>query len=199
MNTGPPKIGVLALQGAYREHIEVLERLEAFATKVRLPEDLEDLDGLVIPGGESTAMGRLMGDYGLIEPLRVFVRSRPTLGTCAGLVLLAARTTGSAQPLLGALDVTVCRNAFGRQVHSFEAPVELRLHGNVDEAFHGIFIRAPLVERAGPQVQVIATYDHRIVGVKQGCALGVAFHPELGDDTRLHEHFLRIVAEHAQS
>lgn len=189
-----PRIGVLALQGAFREHIDMLESLGACTSEVRLPGDLSGIDGLIIPGGESTSMGTLMGEYGLIEPLRLYAATRPVLGTCAGLVLLAARTTGADQPVLGVLDVTVCRNAFGRQVRSFEGPVELNLGDGPGERFHGIFIRAPLVEAAAAHVEVIATHKSRIVGVRQGSVLGVAFHPELGTDKKLHEHFLGLVA-----
>ena len=177
----------------------MLRRLGAHAVEVRLADHLSGLDALVIPGGESTTMGKLMEEFGLTAPLRTFATERPILGTCAGLIMLASRTTEGTQPLLGLLDITVRRNAFGRQVHSFEAPVDLCLPGEEDAgSFPGVFIRAPWVEEAGPGVQVIATCDGRIVGVQQGSLLGVAFHPELTNDTRVHEYFLRrVVAEAA--
>jgi 5'-phosphate synthase pdxT subunit len=162
-------------------------------TEVRLPGELEELAGLVIPGGESTTMGLLMEQFGLMDPLRDFARERPVFGTCAGLIMLARRTIDGEQPLLGVMDVTVRRNAFGRQPRSFEAAVELHLGSDPEEAFRGIFIRAPWVEAMGPAVEAIAHCDGRIVGVRQDSAMGVAFHPELGTDTRLHEYFLEMV------
>lgn len=189
-----PKIGVLALQGAFREHLAVLRRLGVGDCEVRLPAHLDDIDALIIPGGESTTMGKLMVEYGLLEPLRGFVSKKPVMGTCAGLVLLSAATTGSVQPLLGGLDITVSRNAFGRQIHSFEAPVDVDLDQNRDQSFPGVFIRAPLVVSAAENVRVFATFEGQPVGVQQGHLLGVAFHPELTTDTRIHEYFLRLVA-----
>jgi pyridoxal 5'-phosphate synthase pdxT subunit len=193
----PPTIGVLALQGAFREHGAMLRRLGARVVEVRLPSDLAGLDGLVIPGGESTTMGKLMDTFGLTAPLRAFAAEHPVFGTCAGLIMLATRTVEGSQTLLGLMDITVRRNAFGRQVRSFEAPVDLCLLGEADSAvFPGVFIRAPWVEESGPDVQVVARCDEHIVGVRQGHMLGVAFHPELTDDARLHEYFLReVVAE----
>jgi 5'-phosphate synthase pdxT subunit len=188
-----PRIGVLALQGAFREHVALLYDLGVAARTVRMPSDLDGLDALVIPGGESTTIGFLMEREGLLIPLRRFVRDHPVFGTCAGLIMLSTDTTGGEQPLLGVMDVTVRRNAFGRQARSFEAPVDLYLDPEVKENFHGIFIRAPWVEDIGPHVQVIARYDGHIVGVRQGNIVGVAFHPELGKDTRLHTYFLEIV------
>jgi pyridoxal 5'-phosphate synthase pdxT subunit len=174
----------------------MLRRLGARVVEVRLEAHLAGLDGLVIPGGESTTMGKLMDEYGLIAPLQAFGRERPVFGTCAGLIMLAKRTTEGDQPLLGLMDITVRRNAFGRQVHSFEAPVELSLgEDSGAEPFPGVFIRAPWVEESGQGVEVIAACDGRVVGVKQGLMLGVAFHPELTDDVRVHEYFLwRMVA-----
>jgi len=186
---------VLALQGAFREHAHMLERLGAAVREVRLEKDLAGLDGLVIPGGESTTMGRLMEEYGLFAPLQAFGRERPILGTCAGLIMLARRTTEGSQPLLGLLDITVRRNAFGSQVYSFEGLVELDLSGNGQpETYPGVFIRAPWVEEWGPGVRVIARCEGRVVGVEQGLLLGFAFHPELTKDTRIHEYFLRRVS-----
>jgi pyridoxal 5'-phosphate synthase pdxT subunit len=188
------RIGVLALQGAFREHVKVLRALGADAVEVRLPSELRDLDGLVIPGGESTTVGKLMEGYGLTDPLREFVRRYPVLGTCAGLIVLARSTTGGEQPLLGVMDVVVRRNAFGRQVHSFEAPVSLEFPGGSwDRAFPGVFIRAPWVEEAGPEVEVVAVCEGHVVGVRQGDLIGLAFHPELTDDSRIHEYFLGVV------
>jgi 5'-phosphate synthase pdxT subunit len=189
-------IGVLALQGAFREHVRMVRGLGARAVEVRLPEDLEGLDGLIIPGGESTTIGKLMEEYGLAGPLRAFVADHPVLGTCAGLILLAARTTEGDQPLLAAMDVVVRRNAFGRQVHSFEASVELTLPGQGQSSFPGVFIRAPWVDTVGEGVDVIARFESHVVGVKQGQMIGVAFHPELTDDPRLHAWFLQLVADH---
>jgi pyridoxal 5'-phosphate synthase pdxT subunit len=194
------RIGVLALQGAFREHVRALRELGADAVEVRLPAELDDLDGLVIPGGESTTVGKLMEIYELTEPLRRFVAERPVLGTCAGLILLARRTTGDEQPLLGVMDVVVRRNAFGRQVHSFESPVELRLPGtDLEFSFPGVFIRAPWVEEVGPDVEVVATWEGHIVGVVQGHLLGLAFHPELTDDLRLHRFFLDMVEKRSEA
>jgi pyridoxal 5'-phosphate synthase pdxT subunit len=187
------RIGVLALQGAFREHVQMLERLGVAAVEVRLPAQLEGLQGLVIPGGESTTVGKLMEIYGLTEPLREFVRNRPVLGTCAGLILLAKRTTGDEQPLLGVMDVVVRRNAFGRQVHSFEGDVRLDLPGAEEETFPGVFIRAPWVEHVGPGVRVVATWEEQVVGVYEGNLLGLAFHPELTGDDRVHRFFLSMV------
>jgi 5'-phosphate synthase pdxT subunit len=171
----------------------MLRSLGAVANEVRLPRELDGLDGLVIPGGESTTMGLLMEQYGLVAPLRGFIEEHPVFGTCAGLIMLAGRTIDGDQPLLGMMDITVRRNAFGRQPRSFEAPVELHLGAEPEEAFLGIFIRAPWVEAMGPAVEAIAHCDGRIVGVRQGHVMGVAFHPELGEDTRLHTYFLAMV------
>jgi 5'-phosphate synthase pdxT subunit len=172
--------------------VRMLRQLGAHVVEVRLEAHLAGLDGLVIPGGESTTMGRLMEEFGLVAPLRAFAAERPVFGTCAGLIMLASRITEGAQPLLGVMDVTVRRNAFGRQVHSFEAPVELCLPGEESsDTFLGVFIRAPWVEDFGPSVQVVARWEGRVVGVQQGSMLGIAFHPELTGDTRLHDYFLR--------
>lgn len=173
----------------------MLGRLGAAVREVRLEKDLVGVDGLVIPGGESTTMGRLMEEYGLFAPLQAFGRERPILGTCAGLIMLARRTTEGSQPLLGLLDITVRRNAFGPQVYSFEGPVELDLSGNGQpETYPGVFIRAPWVEEWGPGVRVIARCEGHVVGVEQGLLLGFAFHPELTKHTRIHEYFLQRVS-----
>jgi 5'-phosphate synthase pdxT subunit len=184
------KIGVLAVQGDVREHAAVLRRLGADVVEVRKPEHLEGLDGLVIPGGESTAISRLMQLYGLWEPVAAF--ARPIFGTCAGMILLAQDAVDAApgQPFLGKADVVVRRNAFGRQVASFEAELDL-----CDDAvpLRGVFIRAPRIEQLGEGVEVLAELDGAPVLVREGDVLLAAFHPELTDDTRVHELFLEQV------
>ncbi|GAB4242916.1 MAG: pyridoxal 5'-phosphate synthase glutaminase subunit PdxT [Thermoleophilia bacterium] len=190
------RVGVLALQGAFREHARVLRGLGAEVVEVRLPADLEDLDGLVIPGGESTTMGKLMEAYGLTAPLRAFVASRPVFGTCAGMILLSRRTVEGRQPLLGVLDVVVRRNAFGRQLHSFEAPVSIPALAGPDP-FPAVFIRSPWVEEAGPSVEVLGVHEGHIVAVRQENILAAAFHPELTEDSRVHAVFLESVRGHA--
>lgn len=188
-----PLIGVLALQGAFREHARALEACGARARLVRLPEELEGLDGLVIPGGESTTMEMLMARMGLLEPVREALRAGlPTLGTCAGMIVLADRITDGRpdQHGLRALDIAVRRNAFGRQVDSFEADIDVvGLDGGT---FHGVFIRAPVVEDAGA-TEVLASYDGQPVAVRQGRVMALAFHPELTGDLRLHREFLKLV------
>ncbi len=176
-------IGVLALQGAFREHIAMLRRLGVEAVEVRLPGELEGLDGLVIPGGESTTMLRLMGLYGLDDAIRAF--AAPIFGTCAGMIVLDRER-------LGLIDLLVERNAFGRQVASFEAP--LRIEGE-PEPFTGVFIRAPWVADAGPKVAILAEIDGHPVLAREGRILVASFHPELTGDTRVHERFLELVRE----
>ena len=177
------KIGVLAVQGNFREHAAMLRGLGAEVVEVRKPAQLEGLDGLVIPGGESTAIGRLIRLYGLEEAIRRF--GRPILGTCAGMILLG-------RDHLGLVDLTVRRNAYGRQVASFEA--DLELEGEA-EPLRGVFIRAPRVAEAGPEVEVLAEHDGEPVLLRQGRILVAAFHPELTQDTRVHELFLEAVEE----
>jgi pyridoxal 5'-phosphate synthase pdxT subunit len=177
------RIGVLAIQGDFREHGAMLRRLGADAVEVRKPEQLEELDGLVIPGGESTAIGRLIRIYGLEEALRRF--DRPVFGTCAGMILLD-------RGHLGLVDLSVRRNAYGRQVASFEA--DLALDGE-EEPLRGVFIRAPRVAEVGPDVEVLAEHDGEPVLLRQGRFLVASFHPELTDDTRVHERFLELVRE----
>ena len=179
----PLRIGVLALQGNFREHAAVLRRLGAEPVEVRLPEQLEGLDGLIVPGGESTAIGRLMRRYGVDEALRGF--GPPIFGTCAGMIVLD-------RDHLGLADIRVRRNAFGRQVRSFEADLEI---GDGEEPFRAVFIRAPWIEDAGPDVEVLAEVDGHPVLARQGRILVAAFHPELTDDTRIHELFLNQVRE----
>jgi 5'-phosphate synthase pdxT subunit len=190
-----PRIGVLALQGDFREHAHILRRLGAEATEVRLPGHLDGLDGLILPGGESTTMGKLAVEYQLLEPLReLATRGTPLWGTCAGLIMLA-RDVGHEQPLVGALDVQVTRNAFGRQVDSFEADLRVPVLSEPEHPFRAVFIRGPLVTRVGPSVEVLACLDGKdqIVAVRQGHLLGTAFHPELTDDDRFHRYFLTLV------
>lgn len=188
------KIGVLALQGAFIEHQKMLEQLGVEVVQVRLPEQLADLDGLIIPGGESTTIGKLATQFNLIEPLRKFAREKPVWGTCAGMIFLA-KNIGRDQPILNVMDIEVNRNAFGRQIDSFETLLNV---AGMDEPFHAIFIRAPVVtsvnENAG--VQILATLDDgRIVAVRQGKWLATAFHPELTGDSRFHALFLKILEE----
>jgi pyridoxal 5'-phosphate synthase pdxT subunit len=179
----PLRIGVLAVQGNFREHSAVLRRLGAEPVEVRLPEQLERLDGLIVPGGESTAITRLMRLYGLDEALRSFEGA--IFGTCAGMIVLD-------RDHLGLADFTTERNAFGRQVRSFEADLEIGLG---DEPLRGVFIRAPWIEDAGPNVEVLAEVDGHPVLAREGRILVAAFHPELTDDTRIHELFLNQVRE----
>jgi 5'-phosphate synthase pdxT subunit len=186
------RIGILAVQGDVREHAATLRGLGADVVEVRTPEALATTDGLVIPGGESTAIGRLIGLSGLEEPLRRF--DRPILGTCAGMILLAREAVDgvTGQPLLGRIDVVVRRNGYGRQLASFEA--ELELAGET-EPLHGVFIRAPRIVERGPGVEVLAELDGDPVLVREGAILAAAFHPELTGDTRVHERFLALVRE----
>ena len=191
------RIGVLALQGAFIEHIKVLKKLGAEAVEVRLPADLKGLDGLIIPGGESTTIGKLAETYGLMEPLKDFAKERPVWGTCAGMILMA-RDIGVEQPLLGLMDIAVERNAFGRQVDSFEADLDVpALNGGGRETFPAVFIRAPRLVGADEEegVEVLARLeDGTAVAARQGQWLVTAFHPELSDDDRFHRYFLELVA-----
>jgi 5'-phosphate synthase pdxT subunit len=186
------KIGVLALQGAFIEHQKMLQSLGAQVTQVRLPDQLNELDGLVIPGGESTVIGKLAVQYGLVDPLREFARTRPTWGTCAGMIFLAKDIGIDRQPILGLMDIQVNRNAFGRQIDSFEADIAFPKLGDVP--FHAIFIRAPIATAVGENVDVLASLgEDRIVAAQQGHLLATAFHPELTSDTRVHAYFLDMV------
>lgn len=186
------KIGVLALQGAFREHIEALRRLGAEAVEVRLPEQLEGLDGLIIPGGESTAIGKLAVKYGLQEAIRCYAEAgKPVYGTCAGMILLS-RDVGRDQPLLGVMDLRVERNAFGRQLDSFEADLPIPALG--EEPFPAVFIRAPKIESVGDGVEVLAALDDgTAVAARQDNMIVTAFHPELSSDLRFHKYFLDMV------
>lgn len=189
------KIGVLALQGDFLEHIQMLQRLGVEAVEVRLPRHLEGLDGLIIPGGESTTIGKLMVDFDLLEPIRNFGRSHAIWGTCAGAILLS-KDVHRPQPLLGLMDITIQRNAFGRQIASFEAELEvpeLNRFGESPRPYHAIFIRAPIIESVHGEARVLATLpDGRIVAAQQGHLLATSFHPELTADTRFHEYFLSL-------
>jgi len=181
-----PRVGVLALQGGFEAHCRMLRALGADAREVRVPADLEGLDGLVLPGGESTTMTLGIAREGLAEPLRAFhAAGHPIFGTCAGLIILD-------RAHLGLMDILAERNAFGRQVHSFEEELDFGLAGGPVRA---VFIRAPWIAEHGPGVQVLASVDGHPVAARQGTLLVISFHPELGSDTRLHELFLAMVAE----
>ena len=188
------KIGVLASQGAFIEHIEKLRQLGVEAMPVRLPEELEGLDGLIIPGGESTSIGRLMRDYKLTQAIRDRVKNGMSVfGTCAGMILMARKGDDPAFEPLGLMDIAVRRNAFGRQVESFET--ELNVPALGEKPFPGVFIRAPLVERVDGTVEVLARLaDDTIVAARDGKMLALAFHPELTDDLRFHQYFLEIIS-----
>jgi pyridoxal 5'-phosphate synthase pdxT subunit len=198
-----PVIGVFALQGDVREHLRALDELGARGKPVRRPRDLDGIDGIVLPGGESTTMAKLSVDFGLLDPLRSAIASGlPAFGSCAGMIMLADRLLdGRAdQQTIGGLDITVRRNAFGRQVDSFESDLDTgfwKLPGD-GSPLHAVFIRAPWVEAAGPDVEVLATAiitgaADRIVAVRQGHLLATSFHPELTDDSRVHAYFVDIV------
>jgi 5'-phosphate synthase pdxT subunit len=178
-------VGVLALQGDFREHALLLNSMGVETRLVRKPEELDSIDALVIPGGESTTIGKLADRFGLLEPLRSIVRSGvPTLGTCAGLIFLATGTTGPAQVHLGVLDVVVERNAFGRQVDSFEADLDVT---GMADPLHAVFIRAPVIDKAGADVEVLASVENDPVMVRQGNIIATSFHPELTGETRVHK------------
>ena len=189
------KFGVLALQGDFAEHQVILEALGAEVTQVRLPQQLDGLSGLIIPGGESTTIGKLAVAYGLMEPLRAFAREHAVWGTCAGAIFLSHDIHRS-QPLLNVMDIVVERNAFGRQVDSFEmdlvVPALNKVNGE-ERPYHAVFIRAPLIEQAGKTVEVLASLpDGRIVAARQGKLLATSFHPELTQDTRFHQYFMEL-------
>jgi 5'-phosphate synthase pdxT subunit len=192
-----PRIGVLAVQGAVREHVAAIRDIGAEPVEVRLPRDLVDVDALIMPGGESTTMRRLIEAYGLREPIAALARrGAPVLGTCAGMILLAERLDGGEEPFFGLLDLEVRRNGYGRQLDSFEADLDVPALG--DEPLHGVFIRAPLVTDVGPRAEVLARDpDGHPVAVRQGRVLATAFHPELTRDRRLHRLLADLVAEGA--
>jgi len=189
------RVGVLALQGDFEAHLKMLAELGVEAKAVRLPKHLDNLDGIILPGGESTTIGKLMVLYGLDEPLQQKIREKfPIWGTCAGLILLARETDNAleGQPLLASMHIRVRRNAFGSQRESFETDLSVPEIG--EAPFHAFFIRGPAVESVGPGVVVLATLDDgTIVAVREGHLLGTAFHPEIGGDPRFHQYFLRIV------
>jgi 5'-phosphate synthase pdxT subunit len=185
------KIGVLAIQGDFAEHIHMLKRLGAGTAEVRLPAHLEGLNGLIMPGGESTTFGKLAVDFGLLEPLREFGKTHAIWGTCAGAIFLS-KDARRAQPLLGLMDIIVQRNAFGRQVDSFEADLAIPELGE-GGPYHAIFIRAPIIDSVQGDARVLsALSDGRIVAAQQGKLLATSFHPELTGDTRFHEYFLSL-------
>jgi pyridoxal 5'-phosphate synthase pdxT subunit len=187
----PERIGVLALQGDFREHVEILRGLGVEPVEVRKVEDLKDLAGLIVPGGESTTIGKMLVSSGLLDGIRsFFYKGGPVWGTCAGMVLAASATTGPRQPLLGLMNALVERNGFGRQVHSFETDLEVE---GFDEPFTGVFIRAPFFEDVGPGVEVLSRVGDRVVAARGENILVTAFHPELTEDARFHEYFLREV------
>jgi 5'-phosphate synthase pdxT subunit len=188
-------IGVLALQGAYDAHAQTLRRLGATPKMVRLPADLEGVDGLIMPGGESTTMLKFLEQRGFFDVLKEFTHSHPTFGTCAGVILLANEVTNPSQKSLGALDVTVERNSYGRQIDSTILESETTLSGGPLEM---VFIRAPRITRTGPEVETLATRGQDPVLVRSGHLLAATFHPELGHDTRIHQLFIDMVRQHRQ-
>jgi pyridoxal 5'-phosphate synthase pdxT subunit len=190
-NGDRPKIGILALQGDVREHEEVLRGLGVEPVEVRTAEDLDGLAGVIVPGGESTTIGKMLVSSGLLDGLRgFFYKGGPVWGTCAGMVLAASATTGPRQPLLGVMNALVERNGFGRQVHSFEKDLDVE---GFDRPFTGVFIRAPFFEDVGPGVEVLSEIEGKVVAARGENILVTAFHPELTDDTRFHEYFLEEV------
>ena len=192
------KIGVLALQGDFAEHQVILERLGVDVAQVRLPEQLDGLDGLIIPGGESTTIGKLTRDFNLTEPLQQFGSQRSIWGTCAGAIILA-KNVHAIQPLLGLMDITVERNAFGRQVDSFEVDLDVPCLEEVDGSgrpYHAVFIRAPVIETVGGEGEVLARLETgQIVAAREGKLLATSFHPELTEDDRFHRYFLGMVGQ----
>jgi len=188
------KIGILAVQGAFREHAQIVSGLGAETVLVKQRQHLDGVDGLVFPGGESTSIGRLMREYGLIDPIRDMAKSgTPMFGTCAGMIIMANRIQGEAEPHLGLMDVEVNRNSFGRQKDSFEA--DLQIQGIVGD-FPAVFIRAPHIAAVGADVKILSHYGERIVAVQQDNLLAISFHPELTGDSRIHAYFLDIVEQH---
>jgi 5'-phosphate synthase pdxT subunit len=189
------RVGVLALQGTFIEHIDLLQQLGVEASPIRLPHELDTLDGLIIPGGESTTMLRLMKSFGLIEPIkRMAEQGLPMWGTCAGMILLARRVSNYQMETLGLMDVKVRRNAFGSQTDSFE--VDLAIPPTGEERFHAVFIRAPVIEETAAGVEILARLpDGTIVAAKQNLLLACAFHPEFTDDLRVHSYFLNMISQ----
>ena len=207
MATSPPrqpvdtqkiKVGVLALQGSFLEHLLILRQIGVETTEVRLPDQLKNLDGLIIPGGESTTIGKLAVDFGLLEPLKEFGKKKAIWGTCAGAILLS-KDAHRSQPLLELMDITVDRNAFGRQIASFETDLVMPVLESISPGggpFHGVFIRAPLINSVEGNGKILASLpDGSIVAAQQGRLLATAFHPELTDDDRVHRYFIHLASE----
>lgn len=187
------KIGVLALQGAVAEHIRMITLAGAEGVVVKRPSQLEEIDGIIIPGGESTTIGKLMRTYGFIDTLREFsAQGKPIFGTCAGLIVIANQIEGQSEAHLELMNMKVARNAFGRQRESFEADLPIQ---GVEETVRAVFIRAPIVLEVGPEVDVLSEYQGQIVAARQGHLLAASFHPELTDDYRMHAYFLKMVEE----
>ena len=185
------RVGVLALQGDVREHLHILESLGVEAVEVKTPEQLASVDALVIPGGESTTIGKMAVRFGMLEQLRTAVAAGlPTYGTCAGMIFLAGALSEGDQPLIGALDVVVRRNAFGRQNESFETDLDIE---GLEEPFHAVFIRAPWIDKVGAEVEVLAAIDDHPVMVHQGNLLATSFHPELTGDGRIHQMLIDMI------
>ena len=194
----PVRIGVLAVQGDFAEHVKVLRDIGVEAVPVRLPADLEGISGLILPGGESTAMRKLIDEWGLRQPiLDLAQQGAPMFGTCAGMILLSKEITDGDQPVFPLLDISVKRNAFGRQLESFESELEVPVLG--DRKVHAVFIRAPIVERVGPDVDILAQLDDgRVVAVRKGSIIATAFHPELAGETRFHRLVATMAAAFAE-
>jgi 5'-phosphate synthase pdxT subunit len=187
------KIGVLALQGAVAEHIRGIEQAGGEGVVVKRTEQLGDVQGMIIPGGESTTIGKLMRTYGFMDAMKQFSdQGKPIFGTCAGLIIIAKEISGQDDAHLKLMDMTVARNAFGRQRESFETDLPVK---GIDEPVRAVFIRAPLIEKVGASVEVLSTYQGQIVAAKQGHLLAASFHPELTDDYRMHAYFLDMVKE----
>lgn len=185
------RVGVLALQGDVREHLATLDALDVESVSIKHPAHLESIDALIVPGGESTTIGKMAQRFGLIDPLRSAIGDgMPVYGTCAGMILLAASLTDSDQPLIGVLDVVVRRNAFGRQNESFEASLDV---GGLQDPFPAVFIRAPWIEKVGAQVEILASMSGHPVMVRQDAIMASSFHPELTGDKRIHQMFLKTV------
>lgn len=186
-------IGVLALQGAVAEHIRMLNKAGAQGSAIKRIEQLDDIDGIIIPGGESTTIGKLMREYHFIEALRAFSdKKKPIFGTCAGLIVIAKEIVGQSEVHLGLMDIKVQRNAFGRQRESFEADLDIK---GIDEPVRGVFIRAPLIVEVGDEVEVLSTFQDQIVAARQGHLLASSFHPELTDDHQMHAYFIKMARE----
>jgi 5'-phosphate synthase pdxT subunit len=191
------KVGVLALQGAVSEHLKSIELAGAEGVAIKRTEQLDEIEGLILPGGESTTIGKLMRKYGFIEAIRqLSAQRKPIFGTCAGLIVLAKSIEGAEEPHLGLMDITVARNAFGRQRESFETDLTVK---GIDEQVRAVFIRAPLIRSVGPGVEVLAEYRGEIVAAREGHLLVTSFHPELTDDYRMHRYFLEMAASRAQA